>query len=312
MSKLSQALERHFPRLHATLRRKPADAAVTDAPIPETAVNSDLIPAGTRSSDVQPLHALHLDSFRPLTNSPIAIERLQSLVRLMRPRRALRTAKVRLGGPYDGGYVCLDDFKSVSTALSFGTGTDVAWDIAMGDKGIVVHQFDHTVAASPVAHVNFRFYRRRIAATTAGENCSIESAVSRSGSPKPLSVILKIDIEGDEWPVFGATSPETLMTFSQVICEFHHFDRIADADWYGQALAVLGKLNDKFAVVHVHGNNCGALLGVGNVRFPDNLEVSYASRAKYEFAETDEVFPGALDAPNEPMLPDYDLGRFVY
>ena len=61
------------------------------------------------------------------------------------------------------------------------------------------------------------------------------------------------------------------MTFSQVICEFHAADRIDDPEWYGQAKAVLGKLNDEFAVVRVHGNNCGALLGVGNVRFPGDL-----------------------------------------
>jgi hypothetical protein len=40
------------------------------------------------------------------------------------------------------------------------------------------------------------------------------------------------------------------------------------------SFAVLTKLNDKFAVVHVHANNYKPLLAIGNLLFPEVLEVT--------------------------------------
>ena len=110
----------------------------------------------------------------------------------------------------------------------------------------------------------------------------------------------------------AATPPATLDTFTQVLAEFHSFNNVLDDVWFEEALAVLTKLNEKFAVVHVHANNYRPLLAIGNVLFPEVLEVTYASRAKYSFADCDEVFPGPLDSPNWPAAPDYGLGKFVY
>ena len=98
-------------------------------------------------------------------------------------------------------------------------------------------------------------------------------------------------------PAFAATSAATLDVFTQVLAELHGFNNVLDDDWFEQALAVLAKLNEKFAVVHVHANNYRPLLAIGNVLFPEVLEVTYASRAKYSFTDCDEVFPGRSTAP---------------
>jgi hypothetical protein len=49
--------------------------------------------------------------------------------------------------------------------------------------------------------------------------------------------------------------------------------------------------------VHVHANNYGSILAIGNLLFPSVLEVTYANRVKYVFEDTDETFTGALDLP---------------
>jgi hypothetical protein len=68
----------------------------------------------------------------------------------------------------------------------------------------------------------------------------------------------------------------------------------------------------KFAAVHVHGNNFAPMLAIGNLLFPQVLEVTFASRAKYTFGDADEVFPGELDSPNWAARKDYNLGCFNY
>ena len=249
---------------------------------------------------------------RPLANSSLAVERVAKLGRLLRPQRAQGVKKVRLGAANDCGYVCLDDFDGVVAALSLGIAAEVSWDAEMADRGLVIYQYDHTVEGPPHPHANFRFHRRQIGASASQDSESIASALARADLTRPHSVILKIDIDDDEWPAFAATSAATLDVFTQVLGEFHGFNNVLDDVWFGQALAVLEKLNEKFAVVHVHANNYRPLLAVGNLLFPEVLEVTYASRAKYTFTGCDEVFPGPLDSPNWPAAADYGLGKFVY
>ena len=122
-------------------------------------------------------------------------------------------------------------------------------------------------------------------------------------------MILKIDID-DSIAGFAATSPATLNMFTQVLGEFHGFNNVLDRRLVRAGFGRARQLDEKFAVVHVHANNYRPLLAIGNVLFPEVLEVTYASRAKYTFTDCDEVFPGPLDSPNWPAAPDYELGKF--
>jgi hypothetical protein len=83
-------------------------------------------------------------------------------------------------------------------------------------------------------------------------------------------------------------------------------------DWYRRALTVLKTLDENFAVVHVHANNALPWANIGNVPFPELLEVTYASRLPYSFKLAEELFPTSLDSPNLPEMPDLYLGRFVF
>ena len=246
-----------------------------------------------------------------LAASPVARTRILTLASFLIPQRALGQSKIRLGSGNDGGYVCLDDFNRITVALSVGIESNDDWDCSIADKGIVVHQFDHTIDSTPHAHQNFRFQKKRIAPIGTGEpgTATITSVLAEHTNCEPASVILKIDIEGDEWEIFLATARDDLRKFSQIICEFHSFHAIDNDDWYNRALAVLEKLHQDFEVVHVHGNNCAPWIIIGNIPFPAVLEVTYAARLRYKFEPTDEIFPTSLDAPNDPTAPDFFLGR---
>jgi hypothetical protein len=45
---------------------------------------------------------------------------------------------------------------------------------------------------------------------------------------------------------------------------------------------------------------------------PSVFEVTYANRGMYSIVETDEIFPGPLDTPNDPSRPDMHLGNFRF
>lgn len=206
----------------------------------------------------------------------------------------------------------IDDFVGIRAALSFGIEANASWDEEIAAQGVTVHQYDHTIDAPPVLNDRLVFNKTKITPEDEPGGRCIPSILSEIGESEAASVILKIDIEFDEWAVFDATPADELAKFSQIVCEFHCFSFVEDNGHFRRFLRVLAKLDELFATVHVHANNYGPMMLIGGVPFPQVLEVSFASRQRYQFAPSDELFPTPLDEPNRPDVPDYALGAFRF
>ena len=82
-------------------------------------------------------------------------QRAIAIARMLKPYQLHNASKLRVGGSEDGGYVMVDDFAGIETAFSLGIGPNVDWDYEIAERGIPVHQFDHTVSGPPRSHTNF-------------------------------------------------------------------------------------------------------------------------------------------------------------
>jgi hypothetical protein len=255
------------------------------------------------------------EAFQEISGELAAVtrEEIENVLRLLRPHAAKGFSKARFGSSHDGGYVLLDDFQGIDTAFSLGVEQNASWDVDIAERGLTVYQFDHTVDAPITDHARLVFARKRISPESGSESESLTSLIRQhdTHNAKP-NILLKIDIESDEWAVFNRTPPEILSRFSQIVGEFHYFEGISDIRCRRLFTRVLTKLTNIFAVVHVHANNCAASSNVANVIFPNVLEITFANRSIYSFSETDELFPGPLDAPNDPSRPDMHLGSFRF
>jgi hypothetical protein len=240
-------------------------------------------------------------------------DKVKKILRLLRPYAVEGFRKARFGSPCDGGYILLDDFQDVDTAFSFGVEQNASWDVDIAKRGVTVYQFDHTVDAPIIDNPRLIFTRRRIFTEAGPESETLPSLIQQHDkrNAKP-NILLKIDIENDEWAVFDTTPPEILNRFSQIVGEFHYLQGLSDIQWRRLFTRVLEKLSDSYAVVHVHANNIGGFSNVANVIFPNVLEITFAYSGRYSFSETDEIFPGPLDAPNDPSHPDLHLGSFRF
>jgi len=239
--------------------------------------------------------------------------RVRLMMRLLKPMRIKNFEKYRFGSANDGGYICVDDFDGIDTALSFGIENNAEWDVAIAQRGVLVYQFDHTIDAPPVNDDRLIWEKKKIGTQYDEKHESLASLLERFDRKhlKP-NVMLKIDIEHDEWPVFDATPPEYIGRFSQIVGEFHGFDFMADPSWLERATRVLSKIREHYIVTHVHANNHCGIVEVAGVTTPYVLEITFANRNMYQFDETDELFPGDLDAPCDPSKPDIYLGSFKY
>ena len=230
-----------------------------------------------------------------------------NLLRHFTPRKVTGFDKARIGRQGDGGYVLLDDFAGVATALSFGIESECSWDMDIAGRGIDVHMFDHTVDGPPADHPRFRFHKKRIAATLDEQSETLGSILTNIPESEHR-IVLKIDIEGSEWEVFEQSTIEDLSRICQIVCEFHDFSRIADPAWRDRAIAVMAKLKSVFEVIHVHGNNHTPIFALTNIPFPDVIEVTMVRKDAYGFEDEFESFPTNLDFANNDKRPDIFLG----
>ncbi|WP_116090632.1 hypothetical protein [Sphingomonas crusticola] len=240
-------------------------------------------------------------------------EMIRHILRLLRPQQVKGFEKVRVGAGHDGAYVMLNDFTGIDVALSFGINDNIEWDKVMADKGILIHQFDHTVD-DPAPRDPRMFFNRTMIGPEKGAGVeSISSLVAQHdrGDARP-NMILKMDIECWEWPTLEATLPETLGRFSQIVCELHGFTLMYELGWRQQIFRGLRKLAKTHAPIHIHANNYGGGGFVSGVAMPSVVEVCYVNRALYEVAESTELFPTELDLPCNPDQADIWLGRFEY
>jgi len=235
---------------------------------------------------------------------------LRALFALFAPQQAQGKRKIRIGSSRDGGYVMLDDFQGIDAALSLGVGPDVSWDLALAERGVPVWQYDHTVAGPPRDHPLFHFERKQIVAEGSSVNTLTLNALLRKLTGNQL--VLKMDIEGDEWSVLAALESELVTQCRQIVIEFHHFLSIGNPAWHQRARQALEILTRDFGVVHVHANNLSKHILLDGDSLPDSIEVTLANRRYYDLESTTEVFPGPHDRKNNLFFPDFHLGRFQF
>jgi hypothetical protein len=241
-----------------------------------------------------------------------AQEEIRDGLSLLRPYAVKGFQKIRFGSASDGGYVMLDDFRSVDTAFSFGIDKNAEWDLDVAKRGVTVYQFDHTVDKPPITDSRLVFTNKKISTECGPNSESLFSLLQRHDKHDiEPNILLKLDIECDEWAIFDRAPREVLTRFSQIVGEFHFFEGYsADIRWRRLITRVLKKLTNDYAVIHVHANNYGDFHALGSLTLPNVLEITFANRALYSFYRTDESFPGPLDAPNDPSRPDVHLDMF--
>lgn len=152
---------------------------------------------------------------------------------------------------------------------------------------------------------NRAFHQRYISDIEDGDNLTwsglrgVEPALTGDDTPR---VFVKIDIEGAEYRVLSQVL-EDARRITGLVIEFHDcgvmWDRFA---------ALMARMEDQFAVVHVHGNNWMPL--IPGAACPTTLEVSLLSRVLLPDSPVPSraTYPIAgLDMPNHPERPDYPL-----
>jgi hypothetical protein len=233
-------------------------------------------------------------------------ERAKEVINLLVPKTPNVSLK-RFGNENDGGYVLADDIASTDFLFSFGVAENILFEDHMSRIVDGIDMYDYSVSGPPYQILNSRFYKEKIGKAADEGFANIKKCFYRSGEKKDY--ILKIDIEGSEWNFFNHTDIQDLLSFRQIIVEFHWIDKILDNEHYKIIKNVLSKINLTHQSVNVHGNNYGDIVQFVDLHIPEVLEVTFLRKNSYTFSSYNEKEHNKINAPCDPNAIDID---FVY
>jgi len=170
--------------------------------------------------------------------------------------------KIRLGNLGDGGYLIPKEiFPFVDVLYTYGVEKDISFEKdIITHKDVPVRLYDHTIARLPERNKNFFFKKQGIASRKYGSFDTFENHLEENGD-KQKKIILKMDIEGNEWETIGPIINKFYSNINMIVLEIHGLDEVGSFPKY---IKVLKEINSKFAIVHIHGNNFGGVVQYGN------------------------------------------------
>ena len=203
----------------------------------------------------------------------------------------------RFGPRHDCGYVVAvtPEFLKLKALYGYGVGTNVQFESeVIAETGAKGYLFDHTVDALYENNVIFKPQK--------GTAESILRHLHENDHyNRYLPMLLKMDIEGDEWDIFDHALP-ALLNFHQICVEVHHLT----VKPLEEMLRILNKLFSYYHLVHLHANNYGTVKdGV-----PNTLEFTLVERSVFDCVPVQQRKPLpfiGLDYPNNTKLPDITL-----
>lgn len=258
--------------------------------------------------------------------------------------------KMRLGPNEDGGYVVYKpSLDKIDLLLTYGVGWDIDFEIdfynltgkkilmydptLFGDKGIdwaycaklvkkwrvlslfkyVLHIYRWRKQFKILRDYDILFYNEGIACETSKKYDTFRNQLIKN-DVKDERILLKMDIEGNEYPIFNEPGfIGNLNVVDQLIIEFHDLkNRLRELE------SIVNELKKQFYIVHIHGNNYSGGFYIyresSDIYFPDVAEMTFVRKTcvLHEDISMDEFdYPTqGLDYPNSCFRKDFDKLSF--
>ena len=227
-----------------------------------------------------------------------------NLISLLTPYN-ISSPKIRLGPNYDGGYVISQiALEKCSSLFTYGVADDIRYEEDFSSKyNKPSYLFDHTINKSPWEKDLLKYTPEGLGFD---DKCKDFLDHYEQFSLKK-DVLLKIDIEGNEYSYFENTDLEKISKVtSGLLLEIHWINTPNILDRF---INLMNQLNQYFILNHIHGNNYGTVWNYKSYILPNVLELSFINK-KYNLNPVKDKISYPilnLDYPNNPSSPDINL-----
>ena len=208
---------------------------------------------------------------------------------LLSKKKVLGYKKIRIGNNKDGGYILLNDLKTIKIGYSFGISREISFDKGLADKNIDVFMYDHVINKLPFENPKFHWKKIGLTGSITNRNNmkTLSELIFSNGHSKEKNMILKMDIESYEWNVFQYLPFKNLRQFKYIVGEFH-FSNSRKIQYYYN---ILKKLLETHQIFHIHCNNCGRIIKLNGYAICNLLEISFILKEGYTFADDENIYP---------------------
>jgi hypothetical protein len=215
----------------------------------------------------------------------------------------------RVGGSGDGSYLVPDDFEDLAGHISPGVSDLVNFELQLADDyGISSALFDASIEKLPVEHKKLTFHKKFIGSPLRKDYITLNETLENFPSSTRASLMLQMDIEGDELLALNQLKMEELDNFRILVIEFHRVQ-----DWTNKTVfnhfvkPLFENIGELFDIVHLHPNNCDGEFYFAGFFFPRAVEITFHHKSRRRKDLTSAFVPHPLDYPNTLEVPDIKL-----
>ena len=222
---------------------------------------------------------------------------------LLKVYESKKYKKIRLGKDHDGGYIIYDNIPC-DILFSCGILNDDSFEHEFTKKyNCKCIAFDGSIQKLPHPSPDIKFVKKFIGGKNTDKFTNLHELISEN-----KNIILKMDIEGGEYPFLNSLPKKLLNKINMIAIEFHssklkwgYFDDL-------EKLNCFKKLNSTHCLCHIHGNNNGGVREYNGVIVPQVFECLYIKKKFVKDAKLNtEMLPSKLDMRNVRTKPEIDL-----
>ena len=200
---------------------------------------------------------------------------------------------IRLGDDNDGGYLVPNDLNGIVKNYSAGVGNLSKFEKDLKEKFLIdSHMLDFNDIDKSILPIGSKFLKKKIGVGINKDELNINNWLKDEKG----EIILKMDIEGDEYLTLASLSEENLKKIRILVLEIHDLRHLRNYFFFKTFEKIITKLHDAFYVCHLHANNASKVKNIGGYIVPDMLEMTLIRKDRVKnFTCEFSIIPHKLD-----------------
>ena len=249
------------------------------------------------------------DIFNMYTEKKSVRKKISKTLKKLLPYQ-IDVSLVRLGEKNDGGYLVPDDLVGIDKNYSAGVGFLTQYEKDLEEKySIKSNMLDFNEIDKTILPSEASFLKKKLGLVSNNQEISINDWIVQADK----DIILKIDIEGDEYASLIDISEENLKKVRILVIEFHDLRNLRNNLFLNFFDKVINKLENYFYVCHLHINNTSKIKKIGDFLVPDMIELTFIRKNRVKnFSPKFSTLPHELDNKTFNHLKEQFLDKNWY
>ncbi|SDX57535.1 hypothetical protein SAMN05444358_107131 [Ruegeria halocynthiae] len=214
---------------------------------------------------------------------------------------------IRIGAFGDGGYLLPNDLIGIEACFSPGVSKQSSFELDLAKWGIPSIMADASVDGPAEVIPGATFSKQYLGAQSKGDVISLEDWMKQN-APETGDLMLQMDIEAAEYPVFETLPAVCLDRFRIIVIELHRIPSILTKPrFFEKAKPLYDAIGAKFTCVHLHTNNASGSMSVDGVEFPRVVEATFLRNDRIKTRRPISTLPHPLDVPHHSGRAEIDI-----